>query len=215
MHRDPCVAFDGTRQAMLRHHSGLASRLIVLHHVLDGLVDSVFPMLGSFDDRIDTLQEEIFNGPAKEQLASLFTLRRWLADVRKVVNPERDMLNALLSQRVELPGMTRESEPYFRDLYDHLIRISEMVDSHRDVLSNSVDAYMSMMSGRQNVVMKQLTIMATIFLPLSFLTGFFGQNFGWLVGAIGSPEAFFGIGIGIEVLAVAGLFTLFKRRGWL
>jgi magnesium transporter len=215
MHREPCIAFDGTRQAMLRHHSGLTSRLIVLHHVLDSLVDSVFPMLGSFDDRIDTLQEEIFNGPAKEQLASLFTLRRWLADVRKLVNPERDMLNALLCQRVELPGMTRESEPYFRDLHDHLIRISDMVDSHRDLLSNSVDAYMSMMSGRQNAVMKQLTIMATIFLPLSFLTGFFGQNFGWMISAIGSPETFFGIGIGTELLAVIALLTLFKRRGWL
>ena len=78
--------------------------------------------------------------------------------------------------------MTRKHEPYFRDLYDHLIRISDMVDSHRDLLDgNSMDAYMSMMSRRQNDAIKQLTIIATVFLPLSFLTGFFGQNFGWLV----------------------------------
>ena len=215
LHREPCVAFGAMRQAMHRHPGALSSRLIVLHHALDSLVDSVFPMLAAFDDRIDSLQEQIFEKPADDQLATLFSLKRWLVGIRKVVNPERDMLNELLSQRAELPGMTRKHEPYFRDLYDHLIRISDMVDSHRDLLGNSMDAYMSMMSRRQNDAMKQLTIIATVFLPLSFLTGFFGQNFGWLVGSIGSAAAFFGIGIGTEVVAVIVLFTLFKRRGWL
>jgi magnesium transporter len=111
--------------------------------------------------------------------------------------------------------MTSETERYIRDLYDHLIRISDMVDSYRDLLSGSLDAYISMVSNRMNQQMKQLTIIATIFLPLSYLTGFFGQNFAWLVDRIGSLSAFLGIGVGIEVLAVIGLLTLFKKQGWM
>jgi len=214
MRRDHCAAFEGMRQALARRHGG-AERLVILHHVLDSLVDSLFPMLSAFDDRIDALQEQIFSNPTNEQLASLFALKRWLVDVRKVVTPERDMLNAVLSQRVDLPGMSREHEPYFRDLYDHLIRISDLVDSYRDLLSNSMDAYMSMVSNRQNDIMKQLTIIATVFLPLSFLTGFFGQNFGWLVNRIGSTVTFFGVGLGTEVLAVVLLLVMFKRHRWM
>ena len=90
-----------------------------------------------------------------------------------------------------------------------------MVDSYRDLLSGSLEAYMSMVSNRLNDVMKQLTIIATVFLPLSFLTGFFGQNFAWLVNRIGSPGTFFGVGLGTEVVAVAALLTLFRRRGWM
>jgi magnesium transporter len=102
-----------------------------------------------------------------------------------------------------------------RDLYDHLIRISDMVDSYRDLLSGSLDAYMSVVSNRLNDVMKQLTIIATIFLPLSFLTGFFGQNLGWLVSREGSIGAFLIFGIGVELAAVLGLLMLFRRRGWI
>ena len=214
MHREPCVAFEGTRTAMARHHTGLAARVIVLHHVLDSLSDSVFPMLAAFDDKVDTIQDEILIKPQPEQQEALFALRRWLSDVRKVVAPQRDMLNALLSQRVDIPGMNKESEPYFRDLYDSMVKINDQVDTHRDRLSSSMDTYMSQMSNRQNDVMKQLTIMATIFLPLTYLTGFFGQNFGWLVNSVGSWEEFFGIGVGTEAVAVIFLLVLFKRRGW-
>jgi magnesium transporter len=214
MHREPCVAFEGTRTAMARHHTGLAARIIVLHHVLDGLSDSMFPMLASFDDKVDAIQDEILIKAEREHQESLFALRRWLSDVRKVVAPQRDMLNALLSQRVDLPGMNKENEPYFRDLYDNMIKINDMVDSHRDLVSSTMDSYVAQMANRQNDVMKQLTIMATIFLPLTYLTGFFGQNFGWLVNSVGSWEEFFGIGIGTEAVAVIFLLLLFKRRGW-
>ena len=111
--------------------------------------------------------------------------------------------------------MTAESERYVRDLYDHLIRISDMVDSYRDLTSGALEAYTSMVSNRLNDVTKQLTIIATVFLPLSFLTGFFGQNLGWLVEHIGSLAAFLIFGVGTELLAVIGLLTLFWRRGWM
>jgi magnesium transporter len=135
--------------------------------------------------------------------------------VRKLVTPQRDMVASMLTQVVPIPGMTPESERYVRDLYDHLIRISDMVDSYRDLLSGSLEAYMSVVSNRLNDQMKQLTIIATVFLPLSFLTGFFGQNLGWLVNHEGSLTAFLIFGFGTEALAVLGLLFLFRRRGWM
>jgi len=191
------------------------TRLILLHHIMDSLIDSFFPVLSDFDDKIDDLQQLIFTKPSNEELSELFSLQRWLVGVRKLVTPQRDMMASLASGVTGLPGMTREGEPYLRDLYDHLIRISDLIDSYRDLLSNAMDAYLSTVSNRLNEVMKQLTIIATVFLPLSFLTGFFGQNFSWLVGHLGGVAAFIFLGVGTEVLAVVGLYVLARRRGWL
>jgi magnesium transporter len=213
VHREGLPAIDHACHALTRVPT--TRRLIALYRLLDSLVDSMFPFLATMDDRIDDLQDQIFDNPKQEQLAGLFAMKRQLVDMRKLVTPQRDMVSSILARVVTLPGMTDDTERYIRDLYDHLIRISDMVDSYRDLLSGSLDAYVSMVSNRMNEQMKQLTIIATIFLPLSYLTGFFGQNFAWLVNHIGSVPAFFGIGIGTEVLAVIGLLTLFKKRGWM
>jgi magnesium transporter len=191
------------------------TRLILLHNLVDSLIDSYFPALSDFDDRIDQLQEQIFAKPTNAQLAELFSMQRWLVNARKIVSPMRDAMASLVAGMVELPGTTPASDPYLRDLYDHLIRISDMIDSYRDLLSNGMDAYLSMVSNNLNQVMKQLAIIATIFLPLSFLTGFFGQNFAWLVAHLGSLYTFLILGVGSELLAVVGLYWLFRRRGWI
>jgi magnesium transporter len=133
------------------------TQLIFLHHVLDTLIDSYFPMLAEFDDQIDDLQVRIFTRPNDDDLEDLFSMQRSLVGMRKLVTPQRDMMSAIVSGMVPLPGMTPEREPYVRDLYDHLIRISDLVDSYRDVLSNAMDAYLSVVSNNLNVVMKQLT----------------------------------------------------------
>jgi magnesium transporter len=213
VHRDEVPAIDDACHTLSRLHTD--RRLVALYRLLDSLVDSMFPFLAAMDDRIDDLQDQIFQNPKEEQLSALFALKRQLVDMRKLVTPQRDMVSSMLAQVILIPGMTAESERYIRDLYDHLIRISDMVDSYRDLLSGSLDAYMSMVSNRLNDVMKQLTIIATVFLPLSFLTGFFGQNFAWLVNRMGSPATFFGLGLGTEVLAVVGLLAMFRRRGWM
>ncbi len=190
-------------------------RLILLHHIMDGLIDSFFPKLSEFDDQVDQLQQEIFAKTTNEQLAQLFDMQRWLVEVRKLISPQRDMMASLVSGMIELPGMTPASDPYLHDLYDHLIRISDLVDSYRDLVSNGMSAYLSMVSNNLNEVMKQLAIIATIFLPLSFLTGFFGQNFAWMVNRLGALPTFLLLGLGTELAAVAGLYVLFRRRGWI
>ena len=213
VHREPVPAIGNACHALTRVPT--TRRLIALYRLLDALVDSMFPFLAAMDDRIDDLQDSIFENPEKEQLSALFALKRQLVDMRKLVTPQRDMVSSIASQVVVLPGMTADTERYIRDLYDHLIRISDMVDSYRDLLSGSLDAYTSMVSNKMNEQMKQLTIIATVFLPLTFLTGFFGQNLGWLVNHIGSLTAFLIFGVGTEVAAVIGLLVLFKKRGWM
>jgi magnesium transporter len=218
--RDGCPSIDQLRDRLDKPGGRLPTgnrptRLILLHHLVDGLVDSYFPPLSELDDRIDELQEQIFAKPTDQQLAQLFDMQRWLVNARKLVAPQRDMLASLVAGMVELPGTTPASDPYLRDLYDHLIRISDMIDTYRDLLSNGMSAYLSTVSNRLNEVMKQLTIIATIFLPLSFLTGFFGQNFAWLVAHLGGLPTFLIVGIGTEVIAVAALYWLFHRRGWI
>ena len=98
---------------------------MALYRLLDTLVDTMFPYLAAMDDRIDDLQDQIFENPKEEQLAAVFALKRQLVDMRKMVTPQRDMVSSMLTQVIPIPGMTAESERYVRDLYDHLIRISD------------------------------------------------------------------------------------------
>ena len=141
-------------------------------------------------------------------------MKRLLVGMRKAISPQRDTFARLTGGIADLPGFGQEDDRYFRDIYDHLIRISDLIDTYRDLLTSSMDVFLSTVSNRLNVVMKQLAVIATIFLPLTFITGFFGQNFGWLVGHIGGLPTFLALGIGSEIILVIVLLTYFKRRGW-
>jgi magnesium transporter len=218
VHRDGGDLFDGVRQRAARHRAaaGSSPAVSLLYLIVDELVDTYFPVLSQLDDRIDALEDAILKQPTEAQLGELFDMKRTLVALRKVVTPERDMFARLLSGMNLLEGMTQEDERYFRDLYDHLIRISDLVDSYRDLLTGAMDTHLSTVSNRLNVVMKQLTIIATVFLPLSFLTGFFGQNFSLLTGHVLTQSwSFWVFGIGLELAAAVGLLYLFRRRGWL
>jgi len=214
--RGECSAFDDVREraARRRQHGG-GSNIMLLYRLIDSLIDSFFPVLSRFDDQIDSLEDAILVKPTEEQLGILFTMKRSLVALRKVITPQRDMFATLAGAQSGLPGMTPDAERYFRDLYDHLIRISDLVDSYRDLLSGAMDTHLSTVSNRLNQVMKQLTIIATIFLPLSFVTGFFGQNFGWMIQHITGVGTFVVLGIGLQIVVAVGLLTMFRKRGWL
>jgi magnesium transporter len=218
VHHGQSALMEQARTRFSRHraHELSPPEVSALYVVVDTLIDSFFPVLSDFDDKIDDLEDAILKMPTEEQLGELFGMKRTLVALRKVVTPQRDLFATLLSGVSALPGMTPDDERYFRDLYDHLIRISDLVDSYRDLLTGAMDTHISTVSNRLNVVMKQLAIIATIFLPLSFLTGFFGQNFGLLVNHLLVHDwSFWGLGIGLEVTAVVVLMVLFRRRGWL
>lgn len=172
------------------------SEQFVVYRVLDGLTDSFFPVLERLDDQLETLDEEIFDEPSPAHLEQITQMRRQLVELRRVATPQRDLLARGTDDILEIPGLQADSREYFRDVYDHAIRISEQIDSFRDLLSGSRDAYLSTVSNRLNEITTQLTVVATIFLPLSFVTGFFGMNFDWLTTRIDTGVAFFVIGLG-------------------
>ena len=215
IHRDDCPAFSELRARYAKREAPLDDPPRLLYRIVSALVDSFFPTLADLDDRIDELEDAILQRPTDQQLGQLFDMKRALIAMRKVVTPQRDMFASLLSGTGALPGMTPDAERHFRDLYDHLIRISDLVDSYRDLMSGVLDTHLSTVSNRLNVVMKQLTIIATIFLPLSVLTGFFGQNFAWMVTRITGLPVFLAAGIGLPAAVVIALVVVFRRRGWL
>jgi magnesium transporter len=219
VHRgEDCPSLAQVRARIDQHHAKDAAspQIVIVYLIVSALADSFFPVLSKFDDRIDALEDDILKAPTEEQLGELFEMKRSLMDMRKVIAPQRDMMASINSGVAEVPGMTDEASRYFRDLYDHLIRLADLVDNYRDLLSGVMDTHLSTVSNRLNVVMKQLTIIATIFLPLSFLTGFFGQNFAYMVRVWLMPTwSFFVLGIGLELATVVFLVVLFRRRGWL
>ena len=213
VHRAPMPELHDEREKIDGH--AVHSEQFVIYRILDALTDSFFPPLGRIDDEIDSLEDAMISGPSNEQLDRVFSLKRYLVHMRKIVTPERDLFASAIDQIAELPGLQLDERDYFRDVYDHLIRISDLLDSYRDLLSGATDLYLSTQANRQNEVMKQLTIIATIFLPLTFLTGFFGQNFAFLVRNINSALDFWLLGIGSLVLSCALLALYFWRKRWL
>jgi magnesium transporter len=212
-HRYPCPALEEVRQRLTQQDP--RSEQFVVYRVVDGLTDSFFPVLDRIDDEIEQLEDEIFDRSDPRQLERITKLRRELVELRRVVAPQRDLLARGIDEIVAIPGLEADSRTYFRDVYDHSIRIADQIDSYRDLVAGTRDAYLSVVSNRLNQITKQLTVVATVFLPLSFLVGFFGQNFKWLVVNIDSAAAFWALGVGSLVLSVVGLLIWFRRGSYL
>jgi len=212
-HQGACAALEEAHERLEAQTP--RSEQFVVYRVLDGLTDTFFPVLDSLDDRMERLDGEIFDRPQPSQLEEIVTLRRQLVALRRVVTPQRDLLARGVDDILEIPGLEADSRNYFRDVYDHAIRISDQIDSYRDLLAGTRDAYLSVVSNRLNQITKQLTVVATIFLPLSFIVGFFGQNFKWMVVNIDSEADFIVLGIGSLLLSVIGLLFWFRRGSYL
>ncbi|MGN6216755.1 MAG: magnesium/cobalt transporter CorA [Solirubrobacterales bacterium] len=212
-HEHHCAVLEEARERLEAQEP--RSEQFVVYRVLDGLTDSFFPVLERLDDRMEQLDEDIFEHPTPEHLEQITGLRRQLVELRRVVTPQRDLLARNIDDILEIPGLEADSRNYFRDVYDHAIRISDQIDSYRDLLQGTRDAYLSVVSNRLNQITKQLTLVATIFLPLSFLVGFFGQNFKWLVESISSETDFWVLGIGSAAISVIGLLLWFRRGSYL
>lgn len=194
-----------TDPRLLHHGPGF-----LLYLVSDAIVDACFPVLEGVEREIDTLEDAVITAPGRSRMHRIFELKRLLVELRKLVGPQRELLNTL--SRRDFPYIDPRTAVYFRDVHDHLVRASEMIDACRDLAINVMEAYLAASSNRLGQVMKQLTIIATIFMPLSFLTGFFGMNFTgipfqspWLLA--GSLAAMLGV--------PAGMLLFFLRQGWL
>lgn len=186
----------------------------LLYILLDTVVDGYFPAVDSMEEHVDELEDRLFDERPQEKviLPDIFARKREAYEFRHAVMPMRDILNPLI--RRDLPIYVTDITPYYRDVYDHVVRIIDRLDTLRDLVSSALDIHLSVVANRQNEVSKQLTLVATIFLPLSFIVGFFGQNFSLLVGDIQGRYAFWFLGVGLDLLVVVLTILYFRTRGW-
>lgn len=177
--------------------------------VADSMVDADFPILDEIAEELEELEERILAGVHAAELGSLFRLKRLLVSMRKTLSPQRDVF-ALLAKHAGPAGSNASF--YFRDIYDHLVRLNESVESNRDLLGNALDAHLTIASNRTNDIMKRLTILSSIFMPLTFVTGFFGQNFDDL--PIHSTTAYYAM-LAACFITPAVMFYSMKYSRWI
>jgi magnesium transporter len=182
-----------------------------LHSILDRSVDDMFPVVDMAGEELDRIEDELLAKVRDDSLQELYRVKRVMLNLHKVIGPERDVLRAM-ARHDEF--VSQEAYLYFQDVGDHVARISDAIDTYRDVASSVMDIYLSAISNRLNVVMKQLTVVATIFMPLTLISGIYGMN---LTKAMWpSPEMAwsFPAVMGSFVVITIGMLVLFKRRGW-
>jgi magnesium transporter len=187
------------------------------YSLIDTVVDHYMPLLEWFGDRIDAAEREIVMGPRRALLSEIYDLKHGIFHLRRVLMPLRDAIGKL--HREEVPLFSAELDPYLRDCYDHVIRLLETLELYRENATALMELYMSSVSHRMNEVMKVLTIIATIFIPLSFVASLYGMNFDPEVSPWNMPELGwrFGYPFVLGIMAtVAGLLVIyFWRKGWL
>jgi len=182
----------------------------LLYLLLDTIFDGTFAVIDRISDALLQVENQIVGKSDGTELGKLVKLKRTMVSVRRVIAGERDVVTILI--RRPQSTVSAQSAPFLRDVYDHAVRAYEQIDIERDLLGNAMDAYMSTISNRLNVVMKQLTILSAIFLPPTFITSFFGQNFSMLPFA---SKTVFSIEIAACFALPAAMLYWFYRRRWL
>lgn len=182
----------------------------LFHALLDQIVDDFIPHLDQLEEEIDYLEEAVLSNPDPKTLERILRLKRYTMTLRRVIAPQREVVNRLC--RDDFPMIDLHSRMYFRDIYDHLVRIYDLLDGIRDMTTSALEVYLNATSLRLNEVMKALTIVSTIFLPLSFVAGVYGMNFqympelGWRWGY---PMVWV-----VFIMIVVGMLSFFKKRRW-
>lgn len=180
------------------------------HAVLDHLVDDYMPLLDKMDEEIEWLEDQVLQTPTVQVMERILKLKHDVMTMRRIIAPQREVMNRL--SRDDFPQIDRQRRIYYRDIYDHLVRIYDLTESVRDIVSGALEIYLSSNSLRLNEIMKALTIVSTIFLPLSFLAGVFGMNFKFM------PELSWEFGYlfawGLFIAIAIGMISFFKHRNW-
>ncbi len=203
---------ESTLPAKLKQRAEQArvSRLDQLFYMLvDLVVDEYLPVLDELAEEISDIESEVLARPEPDVLARILRLKRRLVEFRRITGAMREVVNSLMRRQ---NGLLRDDlDPYFRDIYDHLVRTVELVESHRDLLTGSLDIYLSAVANRTNEVMKVLTIYGTLALPLVVITGFFGMNLN--IPWMHNPK---GVEYASALMAASGVAVLlyFKKKGW-
>lgn len=183
----------------------------LLYALVDAIVDNYFRILEEIGDRVEEIEETVLTDPTIESMRRIHALRREMLVVRRAIWPLREALGQLY--RGEIPNVTEETALFFRDVYDHAVQVIDTAETLREVLSGAMDLYMSGVSNRMNEVMKVLTIIATIFIPLSFFAGLYGMNFEYMP-ELGVRWAYPAL-LSFMLLVALGMLWFFRRKEWI
>ncbi len=210
--------FDPVRDR-IRYHKGIirSEKVDYLAYALiDTIIDEFFPVLEQYGEMIDDLEDEVVFEPTPKTLKKIYELRRELLTLRRAVWSHRDALNVLIRDDNHL--ISREVRIYLRDCYDHTIQLRDMVDTYREVAAGLMDIYLSSVSNKMNQVMKTLTVISSIFIPLTFLAGIYGMNFDPEISPFNMPELkwYFGYPLCLSVMAITSAVQIFFfwQKGW-
>ena len=183
---------------------------LLCHTIMDDIVDNYTPVIDEIEEAMDSLENEVLEKPNPKTLEQLIQIKHGLLAIRRIILPQREVMNRL--SRDDFPQIKPQVQIYYRDIYDHLVRIQDMIESLRDIVAGDLDIYLNSTSLRLNEIMKALTIVSTIFLPLSFIAGVYGMNFHFMPEISkpwGYPMAWL-----IFLLIAAGMLYFFKKRRW-
>ncbi|MEW5975477.1 MAG: magnesium/cobalt transporter CorA [Acidobacteriota bacterium] len=215
----PGDVFDPIRQRIQARDSRIrkSGADYLVYRLLDTIVDNYFVILEKLGERIEDLEAELINRPSRESLQEIYHLKREVMYLRKSVWPLREICNSL--EREDSPLVTESTEVFLRDLYDHTIQVMDTLENFRDMLTGMLEIYMSSMSQRMNEVMKVLTIIATIFIPLTFIAGIYGMNFDPESSPWNMPELKwrwgYPLAMAVMVLLAVSMVVYFRKKKWL
>ncbi|MBD2200443.1 MULTISPECIES: magnesium/cobalt transporter CorA [Calothrix] len=185
--------------------------------LLDAIIDGFFPVLERYGEEIEELEEEVIIKPTPKTLQKIYKIRRELLQLRRAIWPQRDVMSALMRDSDDLIG--EEVRIYLRDCYDHAVQVIDMVETYRELTSGLMDVYLSAVSNKMNEIMKLLTVVSSIFIPLTFVAGIYGMNFNTEISPYNMPELNWKWGYllcwGVMLGIAGGLLYFFWRRGWL
>ncbi len=211
---DPdCDVFDPIRERA-RVGRGYIRKLgadYLAYALLDAIIDHGFPILECIGEGLEDLEDEMLAKPTKTCIAKLHDYRRTLVHLRRAIWPERDLVNNLLHDESTLIG--KETKIFLRDAYDHAVRVMDLVESYRDLTASLLELYLSAVSQRTNEIMRVLTVMSGIFIPLTFVAGVYGMNFENMP-ELKQPAGYFAC-LGVMLIIALGELWFFKRKGWL
>lgn len=186
------------------------------YSLLDAIIDGFFPVLETYGERIEDLEEEVVTNPSKRTLEKIYEIRRELLELRRAIWPQRDAINTLIRDGSDL--ISPDVRIYLRDCYDHAIQVIDIVETYRELSSGLMDVYLSSVSNKMNEVMKFLTVMSSIFIPLTFIAGVYGMNFDPDSSPWNMPELHWQWGYlacwALMIVIASGLVYFFWRRGW-
>lgn len=206
--------FDRLKLAASRMRSRGADYL--MYSLLDFVIDRAFPVLESFGLQLEEIEEQILDFADKESLGKIHQVRRELILLRRNLWPQREVINQLL--RDESPLIHEDTQLYLRDCYDHTVQVMDLLETYRDMVASMLEIYLSSVSNRMNDVMRVLTVIATIFIPLTFIVGVYGMNFDRTAGPLSMPELGQPLGyafVWTAMLAIAvGMILFFRSRKW-